>query len=223
MTARIKVKICGLTDGFSAEAAIRAGADYLGVVFFENSPRKASVEQAQDVFDGTPEDVKRVGLFVDADDSLLDRAIGSVRLDMLQFHGTETPERVERVRLEYGIPVIKAVQVACAADLDAALPYVGVADALLFDAKPPVGAERPGGHGVAYDWSLLAGRRWPIPWFLAGGLTAENVAGAIRASGAKIVDVSSGVEKTPGVKDAKKIIAFIRAVKGVRDPDQARR
>lgn len=214
MAAKVKVKICGLTDGFSAQAAIDAGADYLGVVFFDKSPRAVTLEQAQEVFDQTPEDVKRVGLFVNADDALLDRVLGAVRLDMFQFHGTETPERIERVRLEYGMPVIKAIQIATKADLEAAEAYVKTVDGLLFDAKSSAHAERPGGNGESYDWNLLVGHHWPVSWFLAGGLTPENVAEAIRISGARIVDVSSGVESAPGVKDAEKIAAFIRAAKG---------
>jgi phosphoribosylanthranilate isomerase len=136
-----------------------------------------------------------------------------VRLDLLQLHGNETPERVEAIRLEYGLPVMKVLSVSVADDLAAAEPYLAVADRLLFDAKPPKGALLPGGNAVSFDWTILTGRKWGLPWMLAGGLTPANVAEAIRISGAPCVDVSSGVESAPGVKDAAKIQAFIRAAR----------
>lgn len=210
----VKVKICGLTDEDAVDAAIDAGADYLGVVFFEKSPRHVSLERAAEILQFVPEEVQRVGLFVDPDDALLNAVMNNVRLDYFQFHGQETPERVEAARLEFGMPVIKALGISTAADLDAAMAYAEVADALLFDAKPPAGADRPGGNAAAFDWSILKGRRWSVPWFLAGGLAADTVAEAIKLSGAKAVDVSSGVESAPGVKDADLIARFIAAAKG---------
>lgn len=211
----VQVKICGLTDEDMVDAAIDAGADFLGVVFFAKSPRNLTIERAAEVLEFVPEDVKRVGLFVNPDDAFLEDVMNNLRLDMFQMHGSESPERIEAIRLEFGMPVIKALGISSAADLDAAQAYADVADWLLFDAKAPAGADRPGGNAAAFDWSLLADRKWPCPWMLAGGLDATNVAEAIRLSGARAVDVSSGVESAPGVKDAEKIAAFIAAAKGV--------
>lgn len=210
----VEVKICGITDEEAMDAAIEAGADYVGLVFFPPSPRNVSAERAAELVEFTPGEVTKVGLFVDPDDSTLDSVLTRVRLDLLQLHGAETPERVEAIRLEYGLPVMKVLSVSEAADLDAAEPYLAVADRLLFDAKPPKGALLPGGNAVSFDWTILAGRKWGLPWMLAGGLTSANVAEAIRISGAFAVDVSSGVESAPGIKDALKIQAFIRAVRG---------
>lgn len=209
----VAVKICGLNDEDTIDAAIEAGADYLGFVFFDKSPRFVSAERAAELTQFI-EGVKKVGLFVDPDDSLLDEVLSHVRLDLLQFHGAETPERLERVRAEFGLPVMKAVAVESAADLEAAAVFAEVCDMLLFDAKPPKGAVLPGGNAVSFDWTILSGFKARLPWMLAGGLAADNVAEAIRVSGAKAVDVSSGVESAPGVKDAAKIAAFIKAAKG---------
>ncbi|PKU23409.1 phosphoribosylanthranilate isomerase [Telmatospirillum siberiense] len=213
-TDPVKVKICGLTDEDAVEAALEAGADFLGVVFFDKSPRGLSPLRAAEILQWVPEEVRKVGLFVEPDDALLNEVMNQVRLDFFQLHGAETPERVEQVRQEFGMPVIKAVGISAAADLDAAAAYAEVADWLMFDAKAPAGASRPGGNAQAFDWSILKDRKWPCPWFLAGGLTEANVAEAIRLSGAKAVDVSSGVESAPGVKDADLIAKFIAAAKG---------
>lgn len=210
----VQVKICGITDEDAMDAAIEAGADMVGLVFFPPSPRNVSAERAAELTDLLPEEVVKVGLFVDADDATLDTVLNRVRLDLLQFHGHETPERIEAVRLEYGVPVMKVIAVSTAADLAAAEPYLAAADQLLFDAKPPRDATLPGGNAVAFDWTLLKGRTWELPWMLAGGLTPANVAEAIRVSGAAAVDVSSGVESAPGVKDPGLIRAFITAAKG---------
>jgi len=209
----VEVKICGLTDGDAVDAALQAGADYLGLVFFARSPRAVTPDQAAEILQFA-DDVTKVGLFVDADDALLDSVLGTVRLDLLQFHGSETPERIERVRLEFGLPVMKVIPVSTAADLEAATAFLPVADRLLFDAKPPPGADRPGGNAARFDWSILQGFQCPLPWMLAGGLDPANVAEAIRISGAGAVDVSSGVESAPGVKDPERIAEFIRAAKG---------
>ncbi|HEY1720088.1 MAG TPA: phosphoribosylanthranilate isomerase [Magnetospirillaceae bacterium] len=211
----VLVKICGLTDPKAVAAAVEGGADLVGVVFFAKSPRYVTPERAAELLADVPRKIKRVGLFVDADDRLLDQVLTRVRLDMLQLHSKETPARVEAVRAAWGLPVMKALGISTAADLDAAKPYLEVADRLMFDAKPPAGATRPGGNAVAFDWTLLAGKKWKLPWMLAGGLTARNVAQAIKRSGAKAVDVSSGVEKAPGVKDPAKIKRFIAAAKGL--------
>jgi len=210
----VEVKICGITDEEAMDAAIEAGADYVGLVFYPPSPRAVTAERAAELVEFTPAEVAKVGLFVDPDDATLDRVLTRVRLDLLQLHGGETPERIEAIRLEYGLPVMKVIAVALAGDLAAAEPFLAVTDRLLFDAKPPKGATLPGGNAVSFDWTILKGRKWGVPWMLAGGLTPANVAEAVRISGAMAVDVSSGVETAPGVKDAAKIRAFIAAARG---------
>jgi len=209
-----QVKICGLTDEEAVDAAIDAGADFVGVVFFEKSPRHVTIERANELLEFVPEEVQRVGLFVDASNAFLDQIMNNLRLDLFQFHGSETPERIDEVHMEFGMPVMKALGVASEADLALAREFADVCDWLLFDAKPPKDAKRPGGNALSFDWSILKGQKWSCPWMLAGGLHEGNVAEAIKQSGAKAVDVSSGVESAPGVKDAEKIAAFIRAVKG---------
>lgn len=210
----VEVKICGITDEDALDAAVEAGADYVGLVFFAKSPRHIVPDLAAELVQFLDEGVAKVGLFVDPDDALLDEVLGHLRLDLLQLHGSETPERVEQIRLEYGLPVMKVIPVASADDLKAAEAYYGVADRLLFDAKPPKGSELPGGNAVSFDWTILKGFTCPLPWMLAGGLTPANVAEAIRISGAKAVDVSSGVETAPGAKDPDKIRGFIATAKG---------
>ncbi len=212
--AKVKVKICGLTDPAHADDAADLGASFVGAVFHEKSPRFVSFARAAEIFEFVPAKVSRVGLFVDPDDFTLNQAMNNIRLNYLQLHGAETVERVEHVRLEFGMPVIKALTISSKADVEAAKAYDGVADILLFDAKAPAGADRPGGNGVAFDWALLKETRWQSPWFLAGGLTPDNVEQAIAASGAKMVDVSSGVESAPGVKDYDKMASFIEAAQG---------
>ncbi len=209
--AENKVKICGLRDAQSVHAAVQAGAAYVGFVFFERSPRALSIAQAAQLGALVPPGVAKVALTVDADDATLDALTAGVPLDMLQLHGSESPARVTQVRARYGLPVMKAVGVAGPDDLAALESYARVADQLLVDAKPPAGAVLPGGNGLAFDWRLIAGRRWPVPWMLAGGLTAGNVADAVRLTGARQLDVSSGVESAPGVKDVSLIRAFIDA------------
>ncbi|HIJ39360.1 MAG TPA: phosphoribosylanthranilate isomerase [Rhodospirillaceae bacterium] len=210
---KIKVKICGITDEAALEAAAVNGADMVGLVFFAKSPRHVTVERAAQLLDGLPRAIKRVGLFVDPDDGLLGQVMNNVRLDYFQLHGNESPDRIEAVRQEFGMPVIKAIGLAQASDLDAAKIYEKVADWLLFDAKAPAGADRPGGNARSFDWAMLKERRWSCPWLLAGGLRPETVAEAIRQSGAKAVDVSSGVERAPGVKDPALIAEFIAQAK----------
>jgi phosphoribosylanthranilate isomerase len=215
--SRVEIKICGLSDVDAVDAAVAAGADWLGAVFFPPSPRAVSAEDAAEFFDALPEGVGTVGLFVDPDDTLLDHVLNHVRLDMIQLHGQEPPDRIDAIRLEFGLPVMKALGVSTAADLEAARAYVDHADRLLLDAKPPPGADRPGGHATAFDWSILAGWKAPLPWMLAGGLTPETVADAIRATGAPGVDVSSGVERARGVKDAALIDRFCAAVRAAEE------
>ena len=189
-----------------------AGAAYAGFVFFPKSPRNVSIEQAAALAIETPVGLCKVALTVNASDAELDAITRAVPLDMLQLHGKESPERVAQVRARYGLPVMKAVGIADAADIPQIALYEQVADQLLVDAKPPREAELPGGNGLAFDWRLLAGRKyWQKPWMLAGGLTPENVAEAIRMTGARQVDVSSGVESAPGQKDPVLISSFTRA------------
>jgi len=214
MGSDIKVKICGLRDKAHIRAAARAGAAYVGFVFFKRSPRNLTVAEAQQLALEVPPGVAKVALTVNADDATLDAIIETVPLDMLQLHGAESPERVAVVRERYGLPVMKAVGIADEADLGAIAEFGRVADQLLVDAKPPMGAALPGGNGLSFDWRLIAGRRWPVPWMLAGGLTPGNVAEAVHLTGARQVDVSSGVETTPGIKDEGLIADFIAAARG---------
>ncbi|MFD1341360.1 phosphoribosylanthranilate isomerase [Litorisediminicola beolgyonensis] len=211
MDGAVRVKICGLTDAASVRAASEAGAAYLGFVFFPKSPRNVDISQARALCADVPAGRAKVGLFVSPEDALLEAVLAEVPLDMIQLHGEETPERVAAVRARFKLPVMKAVGVAEPSDLAAIDAYGRVADQILVDAKPPKGADLPGGNGLAFDWQLIAGRRWPVPWMLAGGLTPDTVGEAIRRTGARQVDVSSGVESAPGVKDAAKIRAFLDA------------
>ncbi len=203
------VKICGLTSPQGVAAAVSAGARYLGFVFFAKSPRHVTPEQAAALAAEVPLGIAKVGLFVNPDDALLQTVLAQVPLDMIQLHGSENPARVTEVRALTGLPVMKAVGVAEPRDLDALWDYGLVADMLLIDAKPPKDAELPGGNGLAFDWRLLAGRQVLKPWLLAGGLTPENVTQALRLTRAPGVDVSSGVESAPGVKDPERIRDFI--------------
>jgi phosphoribosylanthranilate isomerase len=211
MSSDIRVKICGLKDPEHVRVAAAAGAAYVGFTFFEKSPRYVSADHAAVLALEVPVGVAKVALTVDASDAVLDRIVETVALDMLQLHGRESVERVAEIRERYGLPVMKAVGVASEDDLPALADYGRVADQLLVDAKAPKGSVLPGGNGLTFDWRLIAGRRWPVPWMLAGGLTADNVAEAIRLTSTRQVDVSSGVESAQGVKDAGMIEAFARA------------
>jgi phosphoribosylanthranilate isomerase len=207
----IRVKICGLKDPAHVAAAVEAGAAYLGFVFFAKSPRHLAIPAAAALAAEVPPGVAKVALTVDATFAELDAITAAVAIDMLQLHGSESPARVAAVRARYGLPVMKAVGIGEAADLAAIQNYARVADQLLIDAKPPKGATLPGGNGLAFDWRLVARKYWPCPWMLAGGLTPGTVAEAVRLTGARQVDVSSGVESAPGVKDEGLIRAFIAA------------
>ena len=207
----VRVKICGLRTAADVAAVAQAGAAYAGFVFFAKSPRNLTIPEARALALKAPLGLAKVALVVDADDAALDAIVDGVPLDMLQLHGHETPERVAAVRARYGLPVMKAVGVADEGDLAGLLEMSLAADQLLIDAKPAKGADLPGGNGLSFDWRLLVGRKWLRPWMLAGGLTPDNVAAAVRLTGAAQVDVSSGVESTPGVKDHARIAAFVRA------------
>jgi len=208
----VAAKICGLSTADSVAAAVEGGADYLGFVFYAPSPRNVAAARVAELCRAVPAGITRVGLFVDADDATIAAVLAAVPLDMLQLHGGETPSRVAAVRSRFALPVMKALPIADPADVAAADAYLDVADRLLFDARPPRRADAlPGGNGLVFDWRLIAGRGWRLPWTLSGGLTASNVAEGVRLTGARAVDVSSGVESAPGVKDTAKIAAFLAA------------
>ena len=209
------VKICGVTDAAALDAALAGGARYVGLVFHAKSPRHLSITNAAALAARARGRAGIVAVTVDAPDDLLAEIARAVRPDWIQAHGRETPARLAQIAGFAGRGVIKAVGVGRAGDLDAALAtYEQAADMLLFDAKPPPGAGRPGGNAIAFDWAILKGRSPRRPWFLSGGLTPENVAQGIAASGAALVDVSSGVESAPGLKDPARIAAFLAAAGG---------
>ncbi len=213
----IEVKICGINSTLALEAAVKGGAELLGFNFYPPSPRAVSPDEAAQLAAKVPPGVARVGLFVDPDDDALAATLARVPLDLLQLHGAETPKRAAEIRARFGRPVMKVIKVAQAEDLAPAADYLEVAERLMFDTKPPKGRKDalPGGNAVAFDWQLLAGRSWPRPWMLAGGLTADNLADAVNATGARRVDLSSGVEDAPGVKNPAKIAAFLAAAKAL--------
>lgn len=206
------IKICGLNTPDALEAAIRARADYAGFVFFPASPRHISLTEAAALSARADGRIRRVGLFVDADDATLTEALAAAPLDALQLHGRETPERAAQLKAQFGLPVWKALSVTSAADVARAAAYAGAADLILFDAKTPKGT-LPGGMGLSFDWSLVANWRGPLAWGVAGGLTPVNVADAIAQTGTPLVDTSSGVESAPGMKDAELIASFCKTVR----------
>lgn len=216
--ADVRVKICGIRSPADLAAVVAARAAYVGLNFFPKSPRFVTLAEARTLALAAPEGLCKVALVVDADDAALDEIVEAMPVDMLQLHGKETPERVAGVKARYGLPVMKAVGVADEGDLAAVLEHSLAADQILVDAKAPKGAALPGGNGLAFDWRLVAQRRWLRPWMLAGGLTVANVAEAIRLTNARQVDVSSGVESAPGVKDPAKIAAFAKAALGPAVP-----
>lgn len=216
--ADIAVKICGLTRPEDVTACAQAGANYVGLVFFPKSPRNVALERARDLAVLVPPGIAKVALVVNASDDQLNALLDMVPIDMLQLHGAETPQRVAEVRAKYGLPVMKAVGIAERADLPKLDAYQQVADQILVDAKAPKDGPLPGGNGVAFDWTLVANRRWTRPWMLAGGLTPGNVGAAIELTGAKQVDVSSGVEAEPGLKSATIIADFVTSARRLSVP-----
>jgi len=207
-----EIKICGISTATALDAAIAGRADHAGFVFFAASPRNVSPGEAAHLAARAGPRIGKVGLFVDADDVLLDEAVAAGRLTALQLHGRESPERAAELRTRFGLPVWKAISVAAPTDIDRAAHYIGAADLILFDAKTPKGT-LPGGMGLAFDWALLAAWTNRAPWGLAGGLNSGNVAEAIRLTATPLVDTSSGVESAPGVKDPALIAAFCRAAR----------
>jgi phosphoribosylanthranilate isomerase len=212
----IAAKICGLSGEAAVEAAIAGGAAYVGFVFYPPSPRSISPARAGELCAAVPAGLKRVAVFFDADDAAIEAVLDRAPIDILQFHGAETPERVTQAKRRFGRAVMKAISVAGPEDVATAARYEDAADMLLFDAKPPRRADAlPGGNGLAFDWRLIAGSEWRLPWMLSGGLTAALLPEAVRISGATSVDVSSGVEHCPGDKDPDKIRAFLEVARGL--------
>jgi phosphoribosylanthranilate isomerase len=210
----VAAKICGLSTEAAVTAAVAGGAAYLGFVFYPPSPRAVTAEKAARLCAAVPPGIRRVGLFVDAEDEVIAAVLAEAPIDVMQFHGGESPERVADAKTRFGHPVMKAIAIAGPEDVLAAAHYEEVADLLLFDAKPPRRPDAlPGGNGLAFDWALIADRSWSRPWMLSGGLTAELLPDAVRISGAAAVDVSSGVESRPGVKDLNKVHAFLRVAR----------
>lgn len=208
----LDVKICGLKTEAALNAALAGGASHVGFIFFLKSPRNIEPSEAGRLREAARGKAKAVAVTVDADDAFLGRIVSAMRPDMLQLHGRETPERVAAVKARYGLPVVKAFSIRDAADLTAIEAYRGIADRFLFDARPPKGSELPGGNGVSFDWSLLSVVLPGTDYFLSGGLNAQNIGEALRVAGPPAIDISSGVESAPGVKDPALITAFFRAV-----------
>jgi phosphoribosylanthranilate isomerase len=212
----VLVKICGINSAEAADAAARAGADFAGLMFHPKSPRHVTPEAARSLAQRLRDKVRIVAVIVDPRDEDIVHAMNNAVPDFLQLHGSESPARVGEIREKFGIPIIKVLPVAEAADFANLPAYEDAADMLMFDAKPPANADRAGGHGVAFDWQLLRSRTISRPWFLAGGLTPENVSRAIAAANAAAVDVSSGVETAPGVKNPELIQSFIASARAAQ-------
>jgi phosphoribosylanthranilate isomerase len=211
------IKICGLRTEEALAAALAGGASHVGFIFFPKSPRHVAPAEAGRLRRLASGKAKAVAVTVDADDATLDGIVKAVAPDMLQLHGSESPGRVAEIRARYGLPAMKALSIRDKSDLDRVADYAGVADRLLFDAKPPKGAELPGGNGMAFDWRLLSGIDPAIPYMLSGGLNAANIAEALAVARPSGIDISSGVESAPGVKDVRLIEAFFRAVAAARE------
>ena len=211
--AGVTVKICGLSTEPTLDAALDAGADFVGFVHFAKSPRHVSLERAGTLARRARGRAQRVVLLVDPDDALVAAAVEAVDPDLIQLHGRESPQRVAAIREASGRPVMKALGIAVRDDLSVIAAYTGVADRILLDAKPPPGATLPGGNGAAFNWTLIAGADLPSGTMLSGGLTPENVAAALQQTGLEAVDVSSGVETAPGIKSEARIAAFVEAIR----------
>lgn len=212
----LDIKICGLKTDAAVDAALAGGASHVGFIFFDKSPRHVSLDEAARLRVRAKDKAKAVAVTVDADDAMLDAIVSAMSPDMLQLHGKETPARVAEVKARYDLPVMKAFSVRDAADLDAVAPYRGIADRFLFDAKPPKGSDLPGGNGVSFDWLLLAALDPGLDYMLSGGLNAGNIADALRLANPPGIDISSGVESAPGVKNPALIAEFVQAVETAR-------
>jgi phosphoribosylanthranilate isomerase len=212
----LDIKICGLKTPEALDAALAGGASHVGFIFFAKSPRNVAPDVAGRLRQAARGRALAVAVTVDAGDAFLDEIVAAMRPDMLQLHGSEAPSRVAAIKARYGLPVVKAFALREAADLSAIEPYRSVADRFLFDARPPKGSELPGGNGVAFDWSLLSAIPPGIDYFLSGGLNARNIGAALGTANPPAIDISSGVESAPGVKDPALIAAFFRAVDDAR-------
>ena len=212
MTKPVDVKICGLSTPETLQTAIEAGARFIGFVFYEPSPRNVSFDIAWNLARTVPTGIRSVGLFVNPEDEFLEHMVSGIQLDMIQLHGDETPGRINEIKQRFTMPVMKAIRVSTEEDLKDIKGYEAAADWLLFDAKPK-NAKLPGGTGESFDWNILADRTFSKPWMLAGGINEENVTEALSILHPNAVDISSGVESSPGIKDPDKIKAFIKAVK----------
>lgn len=213
----LDIKICGLKTDAAVAAVLAGGASHIGFIFFSKSPRHITPSEAARLRQAASGRAKAVAVTVDADDAMLDEIVAAMAPDMLQLHGLETPERVAAVKQRYGLPVIKAFAIREAADLVPIAPYRGLADRFLFDAKPPAGSDLPGGNGVSFDWRVLAGLDAEVDYMLSGGLNTANVGDALRLANPPAIDISSGVESAPGVKDVALIENFFRAVRAATD------
>ncbi|TPJ45033.1 phosphoribosylanthranilate isomerase [Mesorhizobium sp. B2-5-13] len=213
----LDIKICGLKTDQAMAAALAGGASHVGFIFFPKSPRYVEPTEAGRLREAARGKALAVVVTVDASDAVLDEIVEKMQPDMLQLHGSETPERVTELKARHGLPVMKALPLSEAADLDRIRSFIGVADRFLFDAKPPKGSELPGGNGVAFDWRILAGLDAGIDYMLSGGLNAANIGDALRLANPPAIDISSGVESVPGVKDPALIEQFFRAVRAARD------
>ncbi|TPK48755.1 phosphoribosylanthranilate isomerase [Mesorhizobium sp. B2-5-4] len=213
----LDIKICGLKTDQAMAAALAGGASHVGFIFFPKSPRYVEPAEAGRLREAARGKALAVAVTVDASDAVLDEIVEKMQPDMLQLHGSETPERVTELKARHGLPVMKALPLSEAADLDRIRSFIGVADRFLFDAKPPKGSELPGGNGVVFDWRILAGLDAGIDYMLSGGLNAANIGDALRLANPPAIDISSGVESVPGVKDPALIEQFFRAVRAARD------
>ncbi|MGN7772254.1 phosphoribosylanthranilate isomerase [Phyllobacterium sp. 22552] len=212
----LDIKICGLKTDDAVAAALDGGASHIGFIFFAKSPRNIDPVEAGRLRKAAIGRAKAVAVTVDADDATLDAIVAAMKPDFLQLHGHETVERVAQVKARFGLPVIKAFALRERDDLDQIKPYDGVADMFLFDAKPPKGSELPGGNGVSFDWQLLSALGGQVPYMLSGGLNAANIGAALQATNARGIDISSGVESAPGVKDVSLIKEFFQAVRAAQ-------
>ena len=215
MSKSLNVKICGLTDKETVEVAVKAGASHLGFIFYPPSPRSLTPKEAGYITSTTPNQVKRVAVIVDARDDLINEIVQSLSPHILQLHGSETIDRIQEIKERFKLPIMKAIQVANFDDIKTSRQYNDNCDFLLFDAKPPITSKNllPGGNGISFDWALLRSAKIRKPWFLSGGIHIGNVREAIKITGNRSIDISSGVEDQPGVKSAQKIDLFMKSIK----------
>jgi len=211
MNTKLDIKICGLSTNESIDAVIAGGATHMGLIFFEKSPRHVKLEEAKKLSQHAAHRIQKVAVSVNADDDYMDEIVKAMQPDVLQLHGKESVERVQELKVEYNLPIMKAFAISEVSDFEQVKPYIGIADKFLFDAKPPKGSKLPGGNGVAFDWEIMDALPKDVPYMLSGGLDDSNICEAIKRSGANAVDISSGVESSAGLKDMKLIEEFLAA------------